>query len=81
MSFELLNNTEVSKDYYHHFKMRKYQLREVKLLNQSHTASKYRRRIQTPAFLDRDQFSFLSTELWERHVRTVDQMKPKPPQR
>ena len=29
ISFALLNNPEVRKDYYHHFKMRKYQLREV----------------------------------------------------
>ena len=29
ISFVLLNNPEVRKDYYHHLKMRKYQLREV----------------------------------------------------
>lgn len=55
-SFELLNNPEVRKDYYHDFKMRRYQLKEVKLLVGVHTATKRRRQIPTQAFSYRDQF-------------------------
>ena len=75
ISLELLNNPEVRKDYDHHFKMRKYQLREVKLLVQVPTASK-RRQTPKPSRI-RISSPSPALSLVERNVRDMDEMKPK----
>lgn len=71
ISFELLNNPEVRKDYYHHFKMRKYHLREVKLLVQVPTASKRRRQTPKPSRI-RISSPSPALSLVEKNVKDMD---------